>query len=377
MRFFIIGLAHTKTVDPINDPSFAGCAYTAKAWYLCRMLTERGHEVYHVGNAGSNPVCTRQLNVGNPEQWIARYGGRRSTDFFDCSDNDYTASFYNQARKMVQHNGGEAFSSIVCLPFGQSQRLAVEGLSQLVVESGIGYGNAFTDFRVYESYAWLHHDMGRLLGLWEGDVWNWAVIPSAKDVDVWGPVVPTAQKENYFMCVCRMNADKGIGDACAAARTLGIPIKIVGQGNPEPFLAPGVEYIPPVAQKDLVPLLCKARALFSYSHYPEPFGNIAVEAGLCGCPVITTDWGVYPETVVQYKTGFRCRSPEQLLAAAQSVDTIDPFVCRAWTEANYGLERVGCMYEEYFFHISRGVRERKTVDLGWLNTDYSTLEVRA
>jgi glycosyltransferase involved in cell wall biosynthesis len=373
MRFFVIGLAHTKTVDPINDPSFAGCAYTAKAWYLCRMLTELGHEVYHVGNEGSNPICTRQFTVGNPQQWQARYGGRRPTDFFDCSDNDYTANFYRQARRTVYRNGGEPFSSIVCLPFGQSQRLAVEGLSQIAVETGIGYGNAFLDFRVYESYAWLHHDMGRLLDLWEGDVWNWAVIPSAKDVDVWGPIVPTAQKENYFLCVCRMNADKGVGDACEVARKLGVPIKLIGQGNPGPYLGPGVEYIPPVAQKDLVPLLCKARGLFSYSHYPEPFGNIAVEGMLCGCPCLSTDFGVYPETVIQGKTGFRCRSPEQLLAAARRIDEIDSAVCRAWAVANYGLERVGRMYEEYFAHVSRTVRERKNVDLGWLDVDHSML----
>lgn len=329
MRFYVIGLAHTKTVDPINDASFVGCAYTAKAWYLCRMLTELGHEVYHIGNEGSNPICTRHFSIGNPGQWLARYGQRRPTNFFDTSDNEYTASFYGQARRTVYRNSGEPFSSIVCLPFGQSQRLAVEGLAQIAVETGIGYGNAFLDFRVYESYAWLHHDMGRLLDLWEGDIWNWAVIPNAKDVDVFGPIVPTAQKENYFMCVCRLNIDKGVGDACETAHKLGVPIKIIGQGNPGPFLGPGVEYIPPLPLKNIIPLLCKARGLFTYSHYPEPFGNIAVEAMLCGCPVLATDWGVYPETVVQGKTGFRCRSLEQLLVAAKRIDEIDPMICRA------------------------------------------------
>ena len=368
MKIFVVGLAHTKTVDPIADASFACCAYTGKAWYLCRMLTELGHEVYHVGNEGSNPICTRHLSVGNPQQWQMYYGGRSPFDFFNTGENDYTAAFYRQARRVIYGQAGEPYSAIVCLPFGGNQRLAVDGLAQIVVESGIGYGNAFADFRVYESYAWLHHDMGRLLDLWEGDVWQWAVIPNAKDVDVWGPVVPTSQKENFFLAICRLNADKGIGDACDTARKLGVPIKLIGQGNPGPYLYPGVEYLPPMSPKEFVPLLCKARGLFSYSHYPEPFGNIAIEAMLCGCPVLTTDWGVYPETVVQGRTGFRCRSAAQLLDAARRIDEIDPDVCHAWAASNYGLDRVGRMYEAFFKQLSGSA-----VDLGWLERDYSML----
>ena len=40
---------------------------------------------------------------------------------------------------------------IVCLPFGEAHREAIEGF--LTVESGIGYPNSFLPCRIYESHA--------------------------------------------------------------------------------------------------------------------------------------------------------------------------------------------------------------------------------
>ena len=375
MKFFILGLPQSKTVDPFNSP-FSTCAFTSKVYYLCRMMTERGHQVIHLGNEGSNPPCTQHISIGDPATWDEMYGIRKSNEFYRCDTNSYTELFYDNARKAILSFGFEPNTAIICLTFGSSQKKAAEGTNQFMVESGIGYANAFADLRVYESYAWMAENMGRQLKLWEGGKWYWCVIPNARDPEIYGPV--SNDKENFFLYIGRLNEDKGVELACQTAQRVGVPIKIIGQGNPSKFLGPGVEYFPSMSPKDFHPLLAKARCLFSPTIYPEPFGNIAIEAGLSGCPVITTDFGVYPETILHGVTGYRCRTRGQFIWAAKNIDKINPKDCRAWTEKNYGLAKIGQMYEEYFNMVLQLKNpagwespEPERNNLDWLKKDYS------
>jgi glycosyltransferase involved in cell wall biosynthesis len=85
--------------------------------------------------------------------------------------------------------------------------------------------------------------------------------------------------------------------------------------------------------------------------YIEPFGGVAVEAMMCGTPVITSDWGAFTETVQHGKTGYRCRTLDDYIWAAEHISNINPMDCREWAVNNYSAQRVALMYDEFFHKV--------------------------
>jgi glycosyltransferase involved in cell wall biosynthesis len=75
---------------------------------------------------------------------------------------------------------------------------------------------------------------------------------------------------------------------------------------------------------------------------------VAVESQLCGTPVITTDWGVFTETVQQGKTGFRCRTMNEITTAAENVKTLNRKYIRKHAMESWTLDVVKWKYQEYF-----------------------------
>jgi glycosyltransferase involved in cell wall biosynthesis len=379
MRIFVLGVPHTKTLSPLTPGSHTTCAFTSKVWNLCKMMYDRGHEVIHLGVPGSEPICTRHVDVVPIEWWEKLYGARKETEYYITKEDGefapYMEEYEKNAREALLKYGGEDYTSIVCCTWGGPQRRAAQNVPQLAVESGIGYMHTWSPYRIYESYAWMHWQLGKEQ-LASGDKWYYSVIPNAFDPSLFGPVVPTSKKQNYFLVMCRLNEDKGVRLACQVAEKLGVPIKIVGQGDPSSYLGAGVTYHKPVGAAERNELMRYAKGFFSATRYIEPFGGVAVEAMLAGCPVITTDWGAYTETVPHGYTGYRCRTWEQFVWAAQNIESIDPYACHNWALSNFSLDRVGKMYEEAFTDILRLKHagwltenpDRKELD--WLRLEY-------
>ncbi len=347
MKIFVLGVPHTQT-----SPVFSTCAFTMKAYNLCRMLIMRGHEVIHIGTEGSTVPCTKHISVADEKTFRALYGEDYPNNKFYPTQEDgpyarYMALWGAKARAALVEHMDADWTNIACCTWGGAQKAATKDLPQFAVESGVGYKHTWTKFRVFESYAWLHTLYGHA-GKFDGNAWMDCVIPNAFDPDMFEF---REKKEDSLLFMGRLNTDKGVALAVEIAGLVGKKIKVCGQGDPAPFMKPWVEYVPPVGVEGRKALMAEAAALLCPTFYLEPFGGVAVEAQMSGTPVICTDWGAFPETVIHGITGFRCKTLEQFVWAAKNLHTLKPANCRAWAETNFSLARIGQMYEEYFQQV--------------------------
>jgi hypothetical protein len=376
MKIFTLGLPFTPTVDPTIGDSVDVNPFMELIWFLTKMFHERGHEVIHLGVPGSNPPCTKNITITTQEAFDAIYKNRTPNDprnaEMEGPCKPYQEMYAANAVKAIQENGGEPWTSLVLGTWGGPQQWVEERIRnfQFYVEPAIGYCNTYAPFRVYQSYAWMHYDMGRKLKLWEGEKWYWTVIPPIFDMNLFGPVIPTKEKEKYFMIQARFNRDKGHETAIWTAKELGIPIKLSGRGNPAPYKAlwpEGIEVLGNTSVEGRRQLLRHARACFQPTYYVEPFGAIAIEASASGCPMITTDFGGLVDSVVHGGNGYRCRTFEEFVWAAKNIDKIDPYACREWAVKNYSLEHVAPLYEDFFESILRLKGQGIPGQDGWMS----------
>ena len=102
MRIFVIGVPHTKTLSPLRPGSHTTCAFTMKVWHLCKMMYDRGHEVIHLGVPGSEPICTKHIDVVPIELWDKLYGSRPETDYYITKEDGEYAPYMEEFEKNTQ-----------------------------------------------------------------------------------------------------------------------------------------------------------------------------------------------------------------------------------------------------------------------------------
>jgi glycosyltransferase involved in cell wall biosynthesis len=236
----------------------------------------------------------------------------------------------------------------LCIIGGYAQKQIADALPHMMaVEFGVGYGGSFSQYRVFESYAWMHLCYGSAKG---GD-------PHGVDGNWWDTVIPgyldpdqfpfSAEKDDYYLFIGRLVDRKGYRIAADVCFDLGKKLIVAGQGTP-PI---GTEYVGVVDPVVRGKLMSRAKAVFVPTIYIEPFGNVNIEAQACGTPVITTDWGAFTETVVDGMTGFRCRTFGEFKRAALEVEKLDPYSIRDRAVSKYSLEAIGKRYEDYFTRL--------------------------
>jgi glycosyltransferase involved in cell wall biosynthesis len=338
MRFHVVGLPHT-----IVTKTWSNCAYTQKIYNFCKMMVDRGHEVYLYANEGSDAPCTEFVQMLSKDEMRDLIGVVKPTDNLKASFDpakDYWRVMNGRAALAIA--GRRQAEDFLCVIAGLCQKEIADLLpTMMAVEYGIGYSGTFAKYRVFESYAWMHTVYGAQQGAdtANGNFYD-AVIPNYYDL----PDFPLqTKKEDYFLYIGRLVDRKGWRIAQTVCEKIGARLIVAGQGEFDGY----GEYVGVVGPAGRAQLMGGAKAVFVPSLYLEPFGGVHAEAMLCGTPVITTDWGIFPETVNR-AVGFRCRTLQDFVSATQRVGELSPTHIHNYAAISFSLEVVGQMYEEYF-----------------------------
>jgi glycosyltransferase involved in cell wall biosynthesis len=163
-------------------------------------------------------------------------------------------------------------------------------------------------------------------------------------------------KDDYFLFIGRITAEKAPHLAVEAARRAGARIVIAGKvAIPteheyyNEVLAPlidghNVEFVGEADGRLKRELYAGARALLLPLQWDEPFGLVMIEAMACGTPAIVFPRGAAPEIVVDGETGYLVRSVDEMAQAMQRLGNIDPARCREHVETHFSAPALADAY---------------------------------
>jgi glycosyltransferase involved in cell wall biosynthesis len=321
VRLHLLALPHT-----ITAPRFSHCAFTGKVLRFAPMLRAVGYEVIHYGVEGAESGATEQVDVLTHGVWRALGGEEPGAKQIGEGKADAGSLLYWEFNRCLVPllRARVVPGDVICCPFGTAHLEAMRHFPDVfVLETGIGYPVTFAQHRVFESLAWLHYHLGKQgqrdgvpSGL--GSDYDF-VIPNYFDPSEWQLGTGAGGYLCYFG---RLNWDKGLPIVLEIAKARpDLKVILCGQGDPTPWLTePNIEARPPIHGAGRDELLGNALAVLCPSRYVEPFGGVAIEANLCGTPVLASDFGAFTETVHPGWNGYRCRTLGDWLAAIRNVE---------------------------------------------------------
>jgi glycosyltransferase involved in cell wall biosynthesis len=367
-RFHLLGLVHLP-----QSRKYTGCAFTQKNLKLAKMLTKAGHEVFFYGSEGSDVVAycddspnlyfiethklsdIRQDYGDGDNRFELGYDHTSQMfrhDFNDSQKKLSTLKFYSEAIKHI--NKVKKDDDFLLVTQGTYHRPIADAVNlYLTVEPGIGYRGSWTNFRAFESsyiqnftYG-SEHPRQSINGIYYD-----RVIPNYFDPADFGV---SKKKGNYYLFVGRMILRKGVWTAVKATQAIGAPLLLAGQLDPEidlKTLPEHCKYVGTVGVEERKKLMGEAIATFTPSVYLEPFAGVHIESMLCGTPPITTNFGVFPETIPDYlngRVGFRCNTLDDFVGAARLAKKMDIDVrFIAEYAQRFTMDRVYLDYEKWF-----------------------------
>jgi len=342
----------------ITSNEYSHCAFTGKVLKFAKMMTQYGNcEVIHYGIQGSEAEC-ENVDLISFKDWVDLKWKSFKFLFPKLTDDELSKKFldhkqfigelanhgtplYHEFNKRLKSALEERYKpgDIVCLPFGRAHQSAMSS-TMLFVESGIGYNDSFHDFRIFESYAWLHHQLGKEQ---KQGKFYWFVCPNYFDITEWSLSLKPTATVGFLGRICAVKGCEVI--KAVAQRMPTVKFILCGQGDATPFLLPNIEYKEPISGRERSDYLGSLSVLIAPSMFTEPFCGVAVEAQLCGTPVVCTDVGAMAETVEHMKTGVRCHTLQDFCDAIHFCKSLDRSYIRDRAVNKYSLETVAKQYK--------------------------------
>jgi glycosyltransferase involved in cell wall biosynthesis len=329
------------------------------------MMVEQGHEVYLYSGEQNDAVCTEHIPLLSEAERAEWYGPWDPNGLFGNLDWDPAVISWvtMNSRAITEITERAEPRDMLCLTAGWSQGVIAEAHPELfAVEWAVGYEGIWLQHRVFESYAWMHHVYG-LQNTKDGGAYD-AVIPNFFDPDDfhiaprrrWKPW--QREKEDYLLFIGRLVQRKGPHVAAMIAERTGRKLIVAGPGAthveeglivaPEIEIRGPVEYAGSVDAEQRADLMARAAAVIVPTQYIEPFGGVAIEAMMCGTPVVTTDWGAFTETVVPGVSGYRFHTLAEGAQAVERAVKLNPARVRKYALSRYSLAAVGPQFTEHF-----------------------------
>lgn len=356
MRLHCLQIPHT-----LPTRAFSHCAFTQKARLFPGMLRREGfHTIAYGTGDGAEVEPTEWVPIMTEAEYGALLGPIPATELIGTYA-QASLPIYQQFNFTLHEALHERLvpGDAICLPFGAAHTSAIRRLPLVesgevaVIETGIGYPQPFSHFRVYESEAWRHWILGnegRESSTWPRLEW---VVPNYYDPADW-PLVRPSRPSTTVVYLGRLQTIKGLDLIGHLAPLLpDLTFEICGQGDPEHFCtAPNIHYRPPISGRARSAFLGNALAAIFPSRFVEPFCGAAVEAMLGGTPVVTSDMGAFTETVIPGVTGFRCRTLDGWVHALREVTHLDRRTVSESARSRYLMPVVGARYRVVFEELA-------------------------
>ena len=350
MRFHVVSLPHTQTTD-----EFVHCAYTTKVVRFCDMMHDLGHEVFLYSSDDNSAKCSEHVSVISKVEQGKYFKDDHTKTFFPIGWDDRLPYWQlMNDRSIVEIGRRIEGRDIICLIGGVCQKSIADVFwKNFAVEYGIGYEGTFSNFRIFESYAWMHYLYGKN-NVADGRYFDCVIPNYYHSTDF--PLVES--KKDYLLYIGRLTKRKGLDVVNDICKKTGRKLVVVGQGGEvvdgrlvadHTELDCDFEYLGVITDPvEKARVIGEARAVLVPTQYIGPFEGVHIEAAFCGTPVITTDWGVFAETVIHGVTGFRTRTLGEAVWAVDQVENLNFRDISMYAFANFSTQRVSQMYQAYF-----------------------------
>jgi len=341
--FHVVSLPHTQTTK-----AYSACAFTEKVRKFCVMMKSLGHTVYLYASEDNEAPCDELITCITKQEQHDIIGVDGPDDIlkskFGSDEPHWKLMNHRAIAEIAKRARSEDF---ICIMGGLANKPIADAFPNMqTVEFGIGYPGTFAKYRVFESYAWMHTVYGETMtaGGARGNNYDRVINSYFEPEDF--PYRAKPDRPPYFLFIGRLTPLKGYDIAIEVAKRMNIRLKVAGQGQVP--TDPIVDYVGHVGPAERAVLFGGALATFVPTVYVEPFGSVCCESQMTGTPVITSDWGAFPELVDNGVTGFRCRTLADYMNAAANVGDLSRDVIAANAKKRWSTTTIRHQYQRYF-----------------------------